>query len=60
MEAYGGPAVNADCQVLNTEGSPITGLYAAGELAASNWTGYDTVGHGMSSGRIAAMHASAQ
>lgn len=30
--SFGGLAVNADLQVLNTEGSSIQGLYAAGEI----------------------------
>ncbi|MCU0426344.1 MAG: FAD-dependent oxidoreductase [Candidatus Kapabacteria bacterium] len=30
--SFGGLAVNGDLQVLNTEGSPIQGLYAAGEI----------------------------
>lgn len=30
--SFGGLAVNADLQVLNAEGAPIQGLYAAGEI----------------------------
>ena len=64
MTAYGGPVVDEECHVLNQEGHIISGLYVAGELAASNWTGQDSIGHGMSlqdalsTGRIAALSAS--
>lgn len=60
LTAYAGPDVTADCEVLSTEGNVIPGLYAIGELIATNIYGYDDGGHGatlqycMSTGRIAA------
>ena len=33
MLTKGGPLMNTDAQVLDTEGNPIPGLYEAGELA---------------------------
>ena len=60
LTSYAGPAVDEDCRVISEAGGAIPGLYAAGEFAACNITGYDTIGHGMSlqycmsTGRIAA------
>lgn len=37
VAGFGGFEINTDAQVLNTEGQPITGLYAAGECASGQF-----------------------
>ncbi len=61
----GGPRVNADAQVLALDGSPITGLYAAGNTAANafGWaypSGGATIAHGVVFGYLAGRHVAAQ
>jgi succinate dehydrogenase/fumarate reductase flavoprotein subunit len=58
----GGPRVDADAQVLRVDGSPIAGLYAAGNVMAGvTGPGYpgagSTIGTGMTFGFLAAHHA---
>lgn len=59
LTAYAGPDVTENCEVLSTSGETIPGLYAVGELIATNIYGYDDGGHGatlqycMTTGRIA-------
>jgi succinate dehydrogenase/fumarate reductase flavoprotein subunit len=61
----GGPRVDADAQVLRVDGTPIRGLYAAGNVMAGvTGPGYpgagSTIGTGMTFGYLAARHAAAQ
>lgn len=61
----GGPKVNRNGQVLHVKGTPITGLYAAGNVMASvSGPGYGggghTIGLGMTWGYISAKHAARQ
>jgi succinate dehydrogenase/fumarate reductase flavoprotein subunit len=61
----GGPKLNADGQVLSTRGTPIPGLYAAGNTAANvfGWaypSGGGTLGNGMVFGYLAGRHVGAQ
>lgn len=59
LTAYAGPDVTENCEVLSVSGETIPGLYAVGELIATNIYGYDDGGHGatlqycMTTGRIA-------
>ena len=57
---FGGLKVNVDAQVIDTEGRPIPGLYAAGEtmgLYYGNYTGATSVLKGAVFGRRAGLHA---
>lgn len=62
---YGGLDINGSCQVLDPNGTPIPGLYAAGSGAGSicadtEWNLYQggmLCGWCMTSGRCAALHA---
>jgi succinate dehydrogenase/fumarate reductase flavoprotein subunit len=61
----GGPRVDLDAQVLRVDGSPIRGLYAAGNVMAGvTGPGYpgagSTIGTAMTFGWLAARHAAAQ
>jgi 3-oxosteroid 1-dehydrogenase len=61
----GGPKVDVDAQVLDVEGAPIRGLYAAGNVMAGvTGPGYpgagSTIGTAMTFGYLAARHAAAQ
>ncbi len=65
LGTFAGIATNANAQVLDREGQPIPGLYAAGNDAASVMGGtYPgagiTIGPGMTFGYIAARHLAAQ
>ena len=59
----GGVKINADTQVLDTEGNPIPGLYAAGEVCggvhAGNRLGGNAVADVVVFGRIAGQNAAA-
>lgn len=59
---FGGLKVNADAQVLDGDGKPMPGLYAAGEtvgLYHQVYTGSTSVLRGAVFGRLAAQHAAA-
>ena len=59
----GGVEINADAQVLGTDGQVISGLYAAGEvtggLHGGNRLGGNAVADAMTFGRIAGLGAAA-
>ncbi|MFU0841091.1 MAG: FAD-binding-2 domain-containing protein [Burkholderia sp.] len=61
---FGGPKINANANVVNTENRPIPGLYAAGAAAGGVWyqddIGGNQLGGGMVFGRVAARHATAR
>lgn len=57
LNTDGGPVRNAKAQVLDTEGEPIPGLYAAGEFGSiwcNMYQGACNIGEGLIFGRIAA------
>lgn len=57
---FGGLRVNTNAQVVNLDGDPIPGLYAAGETMGTyyaNYTGATSVMKGAVFGRIAGLHA---
>jgi tricarballylate dehydrogenase len=57
---FGGLKVDAQARVLNRQGDPIPGLYAAGEIIGTyygNYTGATSVLKGAVFGRIAGAHA---
>jgi tricarballylate dehydrogenase len=58
---FGGLKINTDAQVLNTDGEPIPGLYAAGELVGGifwfNYPGGSGLTNGSVFGRIAGRNA---
>ncbi len=61
----GGPRVDESAQVLRVDGTPVPGLYAAGNVMAGvTGPGYpgagSTIGTGMTFGFIAGRHAAAQ
>ncbi|VTZ26529.1 Dehydrogenase [Methylocella tundrae] len=59
---FGGLKINRHAQVLNTDGDPLPGLYAAGETAGIYYrvyTGSTSVLRGAVFGRLAAQHAAA-
>lgn len=59
---FGGLKCNANAQVLNTDGDPIPGLYAAGEtmgLYHGRYTGATSVLRGAVFGRIAGLYLAA-
>ena len=59
---YGGIKTNARAQVVDNDGRPIPGLYAAGEAAGlyyQVYTGATSVMRGAVFGRIAGAHAAA-
>ncbi len=59
--SFGGLKINTDAQVVNTDGEPIDGLYAAGELVGgifwSNYPGGSGLTNGAVFGRIAGKSA---
>jgi tricarballylate dehydrogenase len=58
---FGGLRINTDAQVINTDGEPISGLYAAGELVGGifwfNYPGGSGLTNGSVFGRIAGRNA---
>ena len=64
VDTKGGPAINENAQVVDCFGTPIPGLYAAGNCAASPsgqafWAAGATLGLAMTFGYIAGRHAGA-
>jgi succinate dehydrogenase/fumarate reductase flavoprotein subunit len=62
LDTKGGPKVNTKAQVLDTEGNPIPGLYAAGNCAQAcsgqaYWAAGGTLGPAVTTGYVAAMTA---
>ncbi len=61
---FGGLRINTHGQVMDTDGRPIVGLYAAGELVGGifwfNYPGGSGLTNGAVFGRIAGSHAAAQ
>jgi succinate dehydrogenase/fumarate reductase flavoprotein subunit len=59
----GGPKVDADARVIDLEGDPIPGLYAAGNVSSPTGASYGgpggTLGPGMTFGWLAGRHAAA-
>ena len=59
--SFGGPRITKDAQVLNSDGEPIRGLYAAGELVGGifwfNYPGGTGLTNGAVFGRIAGKSA---
>jgi tricarballylate dehydrogenase len=62
--SFGGLRINTDAQVINTDGEPIPGLYAAGELVGGifyfNYPGGSGLTNGAVFGRIAGASAAKQ
>lgn len=59
---FGGLKIDESARVVNGDGDPIPGLYAAGEIVGlyyGNYTGATSVLKGMVFGRIAGSHAAA-
>jgi tricarballylate dehydrogenase len=61
---FGGLKINTDAQVISTDGEPISGLYAAGELVGGifwfNYPGGSGLTNGSVFGRIAGKNAALQ
>ena len=61
---FGGPKIDANARVVNTEDRPIPGLYAAGAAAGGIWYAADVSGSQLGGcmvfGRLAARHAAAR
>ena len=59
--SFGGLKINTDAQVISSDGEPIRGLYAAGELVGGifwfNYPGGSGLTNGAVFGRIAGTHA---
>ena len=59
--SFGGLRINTDAQVISTDGDPIAGLYAAGELVGGifyfNYPGGSGLTNGSVFGRIAGANA---
>jgi tricarballylate dehydrogenase len=59
---FGGLKIDAEARVVDADGEPIPGLYAAGEITGlyyRNYTGATSVLRGMVFGRIAGAQAAA-
>lgn len=64
VDTNGGPVINPDGQIVRWDGTPITGLYGAGNCVASPgvnayWGGGMTIGNATVWGYNAAQHATA-
>ncbi len=65
LDTKGGPAIDPRGRVLAVDGSPIPGLYAAGNCAGfpsgqAYWAGGATIGLAITFGRLAALDAAAR
>jgi len=65
LDTKGGPRINDKGQVLSAKGTPIPGLYGAGNCiaapaASTYWAGGSTLGPAMTFGALAGKHAASQ
>ena len=65
LDTKGGPRINDKGQVLTAKGTPIPGLYGAGNCIAAPaaqtyWAGGSTLGPAMTFGALAGKHAASQ
>jgi hypothetical protein len=65
LDSCGGPVVNTSSQVLRTDGTPVPGLYGAGNCIASPagqgyWSGGATISPAMVGGYLAGIHAAGE